>query len=278
MSFIGDGTCGAASLGQLTGDPLIGPLGDYGGSTPTHLLLAGSPAIDRIAFNQGAGCDGTTVTADQRGVARPQPSNDGNCDIGSIEYTGFPANSVLDNFNRANGKVGPNWGGDDDRASYRIIDGQVSVRDGGPMYWSPAVFGADQEAYVTLTNIDPNGSEHDLLLKVQGDPASYTLGEIEVLYDARAHVARVETLLPGNSTWTKYHDIPVTFEDGDRFGGRVYATGDVQIYRNNVLLATVTLNSLDQQFFNHSGGKIGLWFDAASKAIFDTFGGGTVAR
>lgn len=73
-------------------DPLLGPLGDFGGPTPTHLLLTGSPAIDRgktvptgfLSFH----CD----SADQRGVARPF---DGDavpgalCDIGATEYVVF---------------------------------------------------------------------------------------------------------------------------------------------------------------------------------------------
>lgn len=73
-------------------DALLGPLGDFGGPTPTHLLLTGSPAIDRgkttptglLSFH----CD----SADQRGVARPI---DGDavpgalCDIGATEYVVF---------------------------------------------------------------------------------------------------------------------------------------------------------------------------------------------
>jgi beta-glucosidase len=42
------------------------------------------------------------------------------------------------------------------------------------------------------------------------------------------------------------------------------------------LLATVTLNAADQAFFNAKGGKIGIWTVAASNALFDDFGGGTV--
>lgn len=80
------------------------------------------------------------------------------------------------------------------------------------------------------------------------------------------------------STWTKYPDIPVTFQDGDQFGGRVHSTGVVEIFRNNVLLATVTLKPRDQQFFNGVGGRIGLWFDSAPRAMIDSFGGGSVSR
>jgi hypothetical protein len=56
-------------------DPLLAPLGDYGGSTETQALLPGSPAID-------AGIAVPGVTTDQRGVPRPQgPAPD----IGAFE-------------------------------------------------------------------------------------------------------------------------------------------------------------------------------------------------
>jgi len=67
-----------------TVDPLLGSLGDYGGSTQTLPLLPGSPAID-------AGDDAVCAAApvnnlDQRGVARPQGAG---CDIGAFESRGF---------------------------------------------------------------------------------------------------------------------------------------------------------------------------------------------
>lgn len=76
-----DATC-AASLtgpGDLNNtNPLLGPLANNGGPTPTHALLAGSPAIDAAG-----GCP--PPATDQRGVARPQGSA---CDIGSFESQG----------------------------------------------------------------------------------------------------------------------------------------------------------------------------------------------
>jgi len=58
----------------------LGPLQDNGGGTPTHALLAGSPALDA-----GGTCVddvGAPLSADQRGVARPQGVG---CDIGAFE-------------------------------------------------------------------------------------------------------------------------------------------------------------------------------------------------
>jgi hypothetical protein len=58
---------------------ILAPLKNNGGSTLTHALVKGSPAIDAAPVD--ANCPAT----DQRGVARPQG---GGCDIGAVEYTG----------------------------------------------------------------------------------------------------------------------------------------------------------------------------------------------
>ncbi len=62
-------------------DPGIAPLSDNGGSTFTHALLPGSPAID-TAIN------GRCPAADQRGLGRPVDGDDdgvATCDVGAFE-------------------------------------------------------------------------------------------------------------------------------------------------------------------------------------------------
>lgn len=61
-------------------NPKLSGLGSWGGSTQTHGLLSGSPALDAIP-DATNGC-GTTYTTDQRGMTRPQNIN---CDIGAFE-------------------------------------------------------------------------------------------------------------------------------------------------------------------------------------------------
>jgi parallel beta-helix repeat protein len=67
----------SGSNNLIGGNPLIAPLGNYGGATPTLALLPGSPAIGRGAPVPG-------VTTDQRG----QPRN-GRIDIGAFQSQGF---------------------------------------------------------------------------------------------------------------------------------------------------------------------------------------------
>lgn len=77
--------CVFSSIGDITNrDPLLGPLAQHGGDTLTHALLNGSPAIEKVP-NGINGC-GTTITTDQRGVARPYYSK---CDIGAYEFDGL---------------------------------------------------------------------------------------------------------------------------------------------------------------------------------------------
>jgi predicted outer membrane repeat protein len=59
----------------ISADPLLGPLQNNGGLTPTMALLPGSPAID-------AGDNASCLSTDQRGVSRPQGAA---CDIGAYE-------------------------------------------------------------------------------------------------------------------------------------------------------------------------------------------------
>jgi hypothetical protein len=71
-----DATCAFASVGSLNNtDPVLSPLGDFGGLTPTLALLAGSPAVntgDPVNF----------PPTDQRGRTRPSGPA---ADIGAFE-------------------------------------------------------------------------------------------------------------------------------------------------------------------------------------------------
>ena len=79
----------AISRDTISQDPILGPLGDNGGPTPTHMPLGGSPAYAK-------GIDRSDkFPFDQRQFSRGSP---GNVDIGSVQDTlfrdGFESDSV----------------------------------------------------------------------------------------------------------------------------------------------------------------------------------------
>ena len=85
----GSGNTGFTDATTQTGtpasplDPLLGPLQNNGGRTQTLGLLTGSPAIEKGLT--------TSVTADQRGVRRPQGAK---FDVGAYEFNQGPTPSA----------------------------------------------------------------------------------------------------------------------------------------------------------------------------------------
>jgi predicted outer membrane repeat protein len=90
--LIGDGSDGGVLTSSLRGttanplNPLLSPLGNFGGPTPTMALLAGSPAIN-------VGANFNNFATDQRGFARPTTSG---IDIGADQGALFPGDSNFD--------------------------------------------------------------------------------------------------------------------------------------------------------------------------------------
>ncbi|MBI3241541.1 MAG: CSLREA domain-containing protein [Chloroflexi bacterium] len=239
-------------------NPLLGVLQDNGGQTLTHALLAGSPARD-------TGTNTDCPSTDQRSTLRPQGTV---CDKGAYEVA-----AVLDNFNRANGGIGSNWSGN--TGSYVIASNRLDPVSGGDIYWNVTQYGANQEAYVTLVNIDPAGQEVDLMLKSQSASGwtSGGAGRLEVWYNPATHVVKVVTYT-STQNWVQCGaDIPVAFVNGDQFGARALADGRVLVYRNGVLLATRDVTAWP---YYTNGGYIGLWTIGASNSLLDDFGGGGV--
>jgi hypothetical protein len=91
----GAGTFTGVNL--TSGDPLLAPLGHYGGPTPTRPPLPGSPAIDPVGGNT------TSVFAtDQRGSARVV---NGIVDVGAVEGVFNPAFPLTGVTKLGNGSV-----------------------------------------------------------------------------------------------------------------------------------------------------------------------------
>lgn len=125
-------SCAFSAAGDLSNvNPLLGALTDNGGTTATHALSSGSPAIDAA---DNTGCPAT----DQRGVARPVDGNGDSvaaCDIGAVETTA-PVDLSISNHHQA-----------DCVALHEHLIYTIRVTNNGP--------GA--ASAVTVTDILPNG-------------------------------------------------------------------------------------------------------------------------
>jgi predicted outer membrane repeat protein len=254
-------------------DPLLEPLADNGGSTPTHALLPGSPAIDAGVSNPV-----TCLSFDQRGVFRPL-DGDGDlmaaCDVGAYEAPPPP----IDDFTSADhpmGQLGPNWRGAKSPHSYRVVDDMLDVEEGGPVYWHRDTFGPDQQAFVTLAKVDPNGQHHSVLLKAQDNARGlpdWRRGAVAVFYDAVTQQVGVESYVPGRGWRVEGVRDSIVLKDGDQLGGRVKSGATAVVFVNGSFLFETSIDP----FFDGKGGRIGLWFIVAADAVLDDFSGATVA-
>jgi peptidoglycan hydrolase-like amidase len=180
-------------------------------------------------------------------------------------------NSVQDFFNRIDGFIGENWGGD--TGGYSVSSNKLDVAAGSHRILWQTSYGADQFAFITMSNVDENGGEQSLILKSQS-AASATSGGIEVVYDAANNVVRIMTNAENQGRVQRGEDIAATFIDGDQFTARARPDGMVEIYRNEQLLGTRDMTAWP---YYAEGGYTGLLFVDAGDAVLDDFGGGTVS-
>ncbi len=206
-------------------------------------------------------------------MAAPQEGNASLIAKTVMQLENFPSNSVLDNFNRANGSLGSNWSGM--TTDYAIVVNKLVVGTTEDIYWNPSIFGLDQEAFITLDSIDPSASEVGIILKAQ-DNNQIGQGMITVSYYPAGNYVIVWTYIKTPESWQQHGaNIPVTFANGDQFGARVKADGDVEVYRNGELLGVRDVS--DWPFYS-SGGYIGLANYDSSGMVLDDFGGGTIGN
>ena len=169
------------------------------------------------------------------------------------------------------GAIGVNW---TDQTAQFVVSGNALAPTGSSpnaIQWSAATFGANQEAFVTLSAISAAAPEHNLMLKTQG--STHLTGHIEVSYNVAGSQVIVYTFTPPG-TWNTVATLGgVTFAVGDRFGARAFADGTVQVFRNSALLGAVSATGWP---YATLGGRIGVSHSGAASARFDNFGGGTV--
>lgn len=209
------------------------------------------------------------------GVAARDLNGDGKIDVAASTFTGTVTvllnqsrpGSLLDSFNRPDGELGSLWFGK--TKGYSIVDQRMDVGSGLPIYWSPNLFGVDQEACVSFVAVDPDGPRQSLVLKVQDD--DWRNGAVIVSYDARRRGIYVGTYEPGVGG-TLRASFDSSLGVGDQLGGRVMNDGTVQAFVNGVLVGETSAGS----FFVGKGGRVGLGFAGADGAMLEDFAGGTL--
>ena len=179
-NLLGAGDSGGLTNGvngnQLNvANALLAPLANYGGTTPTHALLPGSPALN-------VGDNASAPTTDQRGIARPQQST---VDIGAYESRGFtlalnggtPQSTFINNAFATPLKVNvtPNAAGEP------VDGGQVTFTPpvsgaGATLTTSPATI-ANGMASVTATANATTGGPYNVVASAPGvtTPVNFAL-------------------------------------------------------------------------------------------------------
>ena len=208
------------------------------------------------------------------GITGGIPATDGGGTGGGGGGSGFPATPVLDDFNRADGPLGATWSVDTP-GGFQVSNDQLVGAPGTPgiMVW-PTVFGATQEAYITVVSFDPGDGELELILKNQG--MIMECDSLEIDFQPSGAGAGMGMLgvygCVGNNPMT-FGTVPFTLAPGDQLGARARADGKLEVYRNGVVA-----NVIDISTFPHtgSGGRIGFYSSSlVAPAHLDDFGGGT---
>lgn len=263
------------------------------------LIVAESVPVELMGnYRLGEGSPAENIGATSRdGIAAPLYDIDGDARHSSGGYEAgadeipslqpaFPTRGILDNFNRANGAVGPNWAGlpSPTSGAFRIFANHAEVFNPGSMWWTPSSFGANQEAYLTFTQIRAGAPEQGLMLKFNGaspsDPAASMI--LATLNPTTGQVS-VMTNDPSQGTITRAA-FPVIPNAGQQMiGARVLEDGAVFIYQGNNLLGSINVNAGLEPWpaeLSAGGGRIGVWFTGVysllNPAKFDNFGGGTM--
>ncbi|MBW2529724.1 MAG: hypothetical protein JRI23_36445 [Deltaproteobacteria bacterium] len=181
----------------------------------------------------------------------------------------FPSTGILDGFNRPDGPLGGTWVGE--VGHYGVEESRLKHAPPDEFQDSQILYGAtlcpDQEVYVTLTMVDHSASNFGLHLKVQD---LSKCEEIEVDYITETQQIEVWTCAGG--VWTAhpphvYHPL----NDGQQFGARATASGQVEVYVDLALVNTVDVSSW---VHGSKPGRVGLAVWEGGFGLFDDFGGG----
>lgn len=205
------------------------------------------------------GVAGTVTTAGSAGL--------GIAGGASVE---FPKTPILDTFDRAGGSLGSDWAGS--VGNYSISENRLQCAE----IYCPGVFwyesfGAVQEVYATLASFDEASSEINLVLKAQGDP---DCNLIEILYSPINQTILVEACSDGG--WYSLGAVDVRLFPGDQLGGRAREDGYIDVFRNGLLVGTVSGGGYPYIGMGGYVGVNGVAVEDGEPDVWDDFGGGAL--
>jgi hypothetical protein len=180
----------------------------------------------------------------------------------------FPTTSILDNFNRADGDVGSNWGAPAwiDTVRLAISTNQVQFNDaGGGGYYNVSTYGPDSEVYITITTL--SGSL-ELYLRLD------TPGAAANGYRLRFRSAFAQLLyyrLDGGVATQLGATDTLTLSSGDSVGGDMVGS-TLTAYTNQGAWGSISTRT-DTTYT--AAGYIGI-DGSATAMLADNFGGGTI--
>ncbi len=185
----------------------------------------------------------------------------------------FLPTTLLDSFD-ITGTLDTDWVGS--TGGYSVAGGQLVVGTGQAIFWrdfnNPLIkFGIDQEASIILNTITyGTGPEIGLILKAQTLLADTDM--IVVLYNPAGPNVQVWTHYAQN--WVKHGaDFPVTFVATDKLSAKATQYGQVEIYKNDVLIDSRNITSWIPYA---ATGYIGLFNVNTTNTLLDDFSGGSL--
>lgn len=183
----------------------------------------------------------------------------------------FPVNGILDNFNRADGALGANWGGklfSGDSGGCTVVSNQASCTASQSDYWSASTFGPDCEVYATLpSTAGPFGGIFARAI----NPGTGTFCAYEVYIYQPGSVLQVYRI--DNGTYNQLGaDIAQTISNGDSAGIEIIGS-TITVYYKVGAGAWASVGSRTDATYSGAG-YIGIEGDGGTFP-FENFGGGT---
>jgi hypothetical protein len=281
-----------------TADPLLGPLGNNGGPTPTLALLPGSPALD-------AGSNAPIpagVTTDQRGFAR---TSGGTVDIGAFEVQ-KPSLSPTSLSNATYGSMysqtltATETGGAGGAYTFAVTAGTIptglSLATGGTLRGTPSALGSFT---FTVTAKDSSGFTASLDFALTIGTATLTASGVNISATAGAPFSGTAATFTNADPFgsAASYTAVITWGDGSSSAGVITGTGSpltvtgahtyadpmnetIQVtishklgYTTTAMLSdTATVTSLGQGVVHGLTGRISFWNNQKGQALIKSFG------